>query len=133
MANNQIQTYADMVNLQVASEAFLTQTRLDSAIDAVLKRGNKNITLEPDSIAALFVTGGSTSGTQFKMSAECRSRKVCRKSGASMDDFFAVLMQHLPVWYPPQIQIVYGTLKTKGIQKICGHIPCEKVETPLQK
>ena len=70
--------------------------------------------------------------TQFKMSAECRSRKVCRKSGASMDDFFAVSMQHLPVWYLPQIQIVYGTLKTKGIQKICGHIPYEKAEPPLR-
>jgi hypothetical protein len=59
MANNQIQRYADMVNLQVASEAFLGGKLTEDQIAAALIRGNKNNSLEPTVIANVFKGSGS--------------------------------------------------------------------------
>ncbi|WP_341922199.1 putative Ig domain-containing protein [Polaromonas sp. YR568] len=69
MVNSQLQTYADMINLQVASEAFLAKVRLGTAIDVVLEDGNKNNSKEPNAIAELFVSGNPTGGPRYKLIA----------------------------------------------------------------
>lgn len=53
MANGQIQRYADMANLQVASEAFLRDALLSEVRDLVVE-GNTNNSKQPDVIADQF-------------------------------------------------------------------------------
>ena len=69
MANKKIQTYADMVNLQVASEAFLRDQLTPAAIKAALINGNENNSKEPDGIAELFRTGNPASGSRYQLIA----------------------------------------------------------------
>lgn len=52
MANGQIQNYANMVNLQMAAEAFWGNSKIN--FDQILLNGNKNNSKEPDSITSLF-------------------------------------------------------------------------------
>lgn len=72
MANTQIQTYANMVNFQVASEAFLTKIRLGESMGGVLKNGNKNNSKEPNAVADLFdpqKDGNPVAGARYKLVA----------------------------------------------------------------
>src|ERR1051326_63137 len=55
MAGKKIQTFADMVNLQVAAEAFLKETTNPDQLRRALIAGNKNNSREPNSIAQMFV------------------------------------------------------------------------------
>jgi hypothetical protein len=58
MANGILQRYADMINLQVASEAFLHGAGLSQIKERVIA-GNTANTKEPNSIADLFSDGST--------------------------------------------------------------------------
>jgi hypothetical protein len=50
MANGQIKQYAEMVNLQMAAEAFLRGATIPDEIRAALVAGNTANSKEPDAI-----------------------------------------------------------------------------------
>lgn len=54
MANQQIAAYAEMVNLQMAAEAFWSQMARGSTARDVARAGNTANSKEPDAIANLF-------------------------------------------------------------------------------
>jgi Ca2+-binding RTX toxin-like protein len=68
MANNQIQTYADMINLQVAAEAFWQRIGQGVGVQQLLLSGNDNNSKEPLAVANLFVAADS-SPPRFKLIA----------------------------------------------------------------
>ncbi len=58
MANGKLEKYAEMINLQVAAEAFLKDTLTNQQLQTTLQQGNKAISILPDRIIGEFVTSG---------------------------------------------------------------------------
>ncbi len=105
MANSQIQAYADMVNLQVAAEAFWGRLNGPSPQTTIQisTEGNKNNSKEPDAITDLFdpsVDSNPNGGPRYKLIAhqdlslnattisELGTSAVANKSGFSASIFF---------------------------------------------
>ncbi len=97
MANEQIQKYENMVNLQMAAEAFWEDwNRLDKEFLDIAKDGNNVNSKEPASIANLFVTGATGGGARytliahqdFTLNADHTIAGVNNKSGFSASVFW---------------------------------------------
>jgi len=97
MANSQIKQYADMVNLQMAAEAFLRGATIPDEIRAALVAGNTANSKEPDPLASLF--GGTSprykliAHQDLTLNANKTIPGAVEKSGLSASVFYDTVTQ----------------------------------------